>query len=596
MALDRDDLTEAESRLVDAFRTGRELDVRVGDPDVDDVGAADDWGPERTVRAKILVALLLGAEEAEPGHVAALRLTGARITDVIDLDYAEVRTHVRLKECSIPERVYVYGARTRQLSLVGSHLAQGLDASFASIDGNLRLIGCRIEGELTLAGAHVSGSVMADRARITVTPATVATSDVAVDAPRLRVDGDLSCLEGFEAHGEVNLRSARIAGDIRLTGATLTAPGGNALLLTSAEVSGSLMCVGVTAQGQLRMRNTRIADGAWFSDTRIDGGDDFALYAVDAEIGQDLRCTPGFVAEGGVDLSEAKIGAHVRFDGAKLSRPHEGALLARGVKVGRNVYCSDGFTAAGSMRFNGAEIGGLLSFHQAELNADQGFALTLTWANARELDLRTTNAPASADLTLATVGVLRDDPKSWPAVLRLDGLRYEQLHRPDTARERAKWLQRDDRLPYLPGPYEQLSAFYRRMGHDDEARRVLLIKQRARRRTLAKPARIWGAVQDAVVGYGYQPERALAWLIGLVGLGALLFAVHHPTPTGTGTNPPFNSLIYSLDLLLPVINFGVAHDYTSQGAYQWFAYLLTAAGWILATTIAAGVARAVNRS
>jgi hypothetical protein len=99
-----------------------------------------------------------------------------------------------------------------------------------------------------------------------------------------------------------------------------------------------------------------------------------------------------------------------------------------------------------------------------------------------------------------------------------------------------------------------------------------------------------------VVGYGYRPERALAWLAGLVGLGTLVFGLHPPRSIEGGSSPPFNPLIYSLDLLLPVINFGVGRAYTSDGTYQWLAYLLTAAGWILATTIAAGVAWAVSRT
>ena len=78
--------------------------------------------------------------------------------------------------------------------------------------------------------------------------------------------------------------------------------------------------------------------------------------------------------------------------------------------------------------------------------------------------------------------------------------------------------------------------------------------------------------------------------------GCVVFGVHHPVPLGPDKAPPFNALIYSLDLLLPVINFGQGHAYTATGGYQWLAYLLTAAGWILATTIAAGVARAVNRA
>jgi len=591
MGLDLDDLTEPERGLWEAFRTGAELDLRAGDAAVDEVGAADGWGEERTVRARVIVALLLGAQQAEPGHVAALRLTGARIVGVVDLDYAEVRYHLRLKDCSIPERVYLYGARTRQVSLVGSHLPGGLEMSLAVVDGNLRLIGCRIEGGLSLAGTRVAGAVLLNRARLANPGAP------ALNGPRLHVDGDLSCTEGFEARGEVNLRGARIAGDASFAEATLSVSGGVALRASACEVGGGLLCDEVTACGQLRIRRARIGGSVWFTGARVRTEDEeFAVYAADAEIGMDLRFGHNFIAEGGVEISDISVGAHIRLDGATLTRPQGDALVARGITVGGDVHCADGFTALGAVRFNGARISGFLNFRDADLTASHGFALTLTRASARELDLRTATAPAEVDLSHATVGVIRDSAHSWPATLRLNGLRYEQLDQPGTAKERADWLERDDRLSYVPEPFEQLAAFYRRIGHDDEARRVLLAKQRARRRTLSASARGWGALQDAVVGYGYRPERALAWLVGLLGLGTLAFGLHPPRPIGTGSGPPFNPLIYSLDLLLPVINFGVSRAYTSDGAYQWLAYLLTAAGWILATAIAAGVARAVNRA
>jgi len=44
-----------------------------------------------------------------------------------------------------------------------------------------------------------------------------------------------------------------------------------------------------------------------------------------------------------------------------------------------------------------------------------------------------------------------------------------------------------------------------------------------------------------------------------------------------------------------VIDLGQKHAFNPAGAQQWFSYLLTAAGWVLATTIAAGAARVLSR-
>ena len=578
-----------ERRVLEAFGTAAEADFTVGDPEADDPAGADAWGPERVVQAQTIMNLLLGAREAEPGHIAAVRIAGARIEGVIDIDYAEVQYHLRLKDCCIVERIYMYGARTRQVSLIGSHLRGGLDASLAVVDGNLRFGGCRIDGGLKLQGTRIAGALQLNAA-VAQNPGADA-----VFARSAEIRGGVACRDGFTASGGVDFRGARIDGDARFEGAKLSSPGNAALYLSAAEIGGHLACDWIEADGQVRLRGARIAGSAWFNDAHL-RGDKRALHAVGAHIGEDLRFGPGFTAEGTIDITRATIEGSVRLEGAKLTDPAGPALVGRAATVGGDVQCHDGFTAVGPVRLNGVRVAGILNFEGATLAATSPFALTLTRATVRELDLRTASAPERMDLSHAEVGILRDRPETWPVALRLDGLRYEQLAETGSAAERLRWIERDDRSAYLPGPYEQLAAHYRRLGHDDEARRIMLARERARRRTLSAPGRIWGVMQDAVIGYGYLPERAVAWLIGLLALGTTVFGLHHPAPTGTGAIPPFNPLIYSLDLLLPVIDFGVARAYTSEGGYAWLAYVLTAAGWILATTVAAGVGRAVSRS
>ncbi len=101
---------------------------------------------------------------------------------------------------------------------------------------------------------------------------------------------------------------------------------------------------------------------------------------------------------------------------------------------------------------------------------------------------------------------------------------YESLRSPATLRDRLAWLNRHpDR--YRPQPYEQLAAYYRRMGHEPDSRRVLLAKQRARRRTLPLAGRAWGVMLDAVVGYGFRPWLAAAWLGALLTAGTIVFSL-----------------------------------------------------------------------
>jgi len=108
-------------------------------------------------------------------------------------------------------------------------------------------------------------------------------------------------------------------------------------------------------------------------------------------------------------------------------------------------------------------------------------------------------------------------------------------------------------------------------------------------------ARTWSLLQDVTIGYGYQPWRAVAWLAILLAAGSITFVVAPPPPLGASTAPHFNSVIYTLDLLLPVVDLGQKHAFNPGGAEQWFSYLLVAAGWVLVTTVAAGAARVLSR-
>ena len=105
----------------------------------------------------------------------------------------------------------------------------------------------------------------------------------------------------------------------------------------------------------------------------------------------------------------------------------------------------------------------------------------------------------------------------------------------------------------------------------------------------------WGYLQDATVGYGFRPVRAAFWLLALLSIGTLAYGLHPPTPAELGKGPNFSPLIYTLDLLLPFIDFGQKGAFNPTGLYQWISYALIISGWILATTITAGITRNINR-
>jgi hypothetical protein len=124
---------------------------------------------------------------------------------------------------------------------------------------------------------------------------------------------------------------------------------------------------------------------------------------------------------------------------------------------------------------------------------------------------------------------------------------------------------------------------------------VLHERERVQRRTRSLAPRIWGILQDVTVGYGYRPRRALAWIGFLLAAGSVVFSVAPPPALQADAAPHFNGIIYTLDLMLPVVNLGQKYAFNPGGPEQWLSYFFIAAGWTLATTVAAGAARVLQR-
>jgi hypothetical protein len=159
---------------------------------------------------------------------------------------------------------------------------------------------------------------------------------------------------------------------------------------------------------------------------------------------------------------------------------------------------------------------------------------------------------------------------------------------------RLRWLRRV--LPdYDPDPYDQLAASYRDGGYDNHADTVLLAKQQHRHTGHGPARQVWGWLQEWTVGYGYRPWLAALWLAACWLLGSLWFSYHQMPRLDSGQNPSWQPVIYAADLLIPVVNLGQDGLWRTSGASAWVAGALTAAGWLLLSTSAAGATRILTR-
>jgi hypothetical protein len=477
----------------------------------------------------------------------------------------------------------------------GFHAERQIDLSFAKVGGILSFSSAELSASngpaLMGMGLSVSGEMQCEKLQgdggVDLVEAAIRSLSfngaclTGRDRPALNAEGlevtlALSCSDGFVAHGEIRLMDAKIGGRLQMNGAHIANPNGTALMADNLSVAG----------------------GMW--------------------------CAAGFKAEGGVRLLSASIGGELNFNGAVLTSERGPALNADRLKVAQNMFCGEEaagkpFRSTGEVRLMWASIGGQLVFRGAQLagipqttvrrgrdSSIGGVEVSQVHAARPALNVHGINvtgemicdndfrAIEGMNLQHASIGVLNDDKKGWPGSLWLDGLTYRDMSPYMSARERLDWLGRSSE--YHGQPYEQLASYYTQLGHDDQARQVLLAKQRARTKQQPWWRRWWGWLQDGMVGYGYAPGRALLLLAAALLLGWIFYGTHHPAPVNPSVHLTFNAAIYTIDLLIPAPVLGDPNDWEPHALALAVALLLRAIGWLLVISVAAAITRAITRS
>ena len=245
------------------------------------------------------------------------------------------------------------------------------------------------------------------------------------------------------------------------------------------------------------------------------------------------------------------------------------------------------------------------------------------------------------DLRAAKVGTFWDDAASWPDCgdLFLDGFVYERLddHAPRDAASRIKWLRLQPADQFLPQPYEQLAAVFKKEGLEEDAKKILIAKNEdpARLRQMHNIFRkAWHYVKMVTIRYGYRPWYALihAAIVVLLGWGLFWcgnqFGLISPSTTFAYVQyadppnslpagyPTFHSFVYSLDVFLPIIDLHqeshwLPHrDTFDRGPYlpvlvrwswrvlecslQWYMWAQIMIGWLLTSLFIAGFTRIIR--
>ena len=457
------------------------------------------------------------------------------------------------------------------------------------------------------------------------------------------------------------------------------------LRLAGAWISGALDLQGCEITRDITLVNCRLAERASLvnASLRSLSLSGCLLKGIDADHARfsgSLYIRGGTRSEGEIVLAGVSIAGDLQLCGAEILGEGQDAVFAPSLRVGGSVFLgnypySEGTTelvARGSLFFASARVENDLFINRVSLSLNEGvvgqgifgnteehgasMALSLSRARVGGILFFLDNqfGQGLVNLSGATVTRLKDEPSgpgaSYP--IRLDGFRYEDFSRhADTGVEaRLAWLDRRPAgTPFNAQPYEQLAQVLRRIGHREDANRVLLEKERRLRAAQLDDLRarhghglrwaglaMWDRFLRFTVGYGFRPGRSL--LVAVVLIGGLAVLAHRTwqagdmapnaapilvsrdwiaateafpdnpaaawaSPTGAGKDyETFQPVAYAADLLVPLVDLGQEAAWapsTSRSdwgrALWWVRWLAKAVGWVIAALAAAAITGVIRR-
>ncbi|NAZ84640.1 hypothetical protein, partial [Kineococcus indalonis] len=427
------------------------------------------------------------------------------------------------------------------MSTGGGVFLQGT-LSGAGEDGAVRLAEASIGGPLDCTGGTLTnetGPALAADGLGTGGDAflrgtfTGAGKDGAVRLPGARVGGQLDCTGGTltnQTGPALHADTLSTGGSAGLMGTFTGAGEDGAVRLLGAKIGGQLDCTGGTLTNQTGPAlhaDTLSTDGHAFLDGKFTGdGEAGAVGLTGAKIGGQLTCTEGI-----------------------LTNQTGPALAADGLSTGSDAGLMGTFTGAGEngvVRLRGARIGGQLRLSppgsvswspvpaapppSSSSSAPEQAPAPVVWLQA---------ATVTGNLFLSPSFAAAGTPARW---LALGGLTYRGLPlgtgrvtrgaKTDVDQSGVdQWLQllAKHTTGYAAQPWQHLAAAHRAVGHERDAKKILIAQQDDRRRRILRPPgprwKLWRQPWRRVryhlmwwskwlTGYGYKTSWTLAWLLG----------------------------------------------------------------------------------
>lgn len=522
-----------------------------------------------------------------------LRVNNCIIATPLNLNFCKLPFPVNLRHCEVNSELSLAGAQVSVLNLYKCQFRAGVMADGLRSEGSVFLRRTLSLGPIGLIGAQIGGD-------LDCTGAEFSSKVVALNANRANIKGNVFLRDGFRSSGELRFLGTEIKGDLVCSGATLTVTG-KAISADRVSISGGVFIdSGFTANGQIRFHG--------------------------AQIGGNFDCK-GATLRGKAD--------------PKLSR-NENLMATDNARTAGNVLLSEGFVCEGNLRFHSTEVGGYFTCDKSNLRS-----LHCQHIRIRSFfEWTAIEHPKQTELNLlgATIGILRDEVASWPALgdLTILALEYRNLsehnasspqaiadetppghqeleHSALNAHNRIQWLKlqkESDRLE--PHVWMWLAKLLKEKDDIAGYRSTICEYRSLRARASRNPLRRTLGLLLAEIERN--PWSIFSIFLPLLLLGTVIFwaaassreirPTNHDAYGAWLTNehyelayPRFNPLLYTLENELPLIKFGIDDKWgpdpnlVTSGNPQlyWFLagfrWLLIAAGWIQGILLTVGINR-----
>ena len=250
-------LSHAELLLV---RSAPKRDIQWAGPhdDPDDPSNdplhADSWGPERTIRAPLLVWLTSDPVASRMVHPSGAGIIAARIAGLLDLSYQTVPSPLTLVRCAIKEGVDISNAHIRGINLRASATGPVM-GNMAAVSGDVVLTFGHYE-QVAFYRAVIEGSIDFSAASVN------SADDPAISGVEASIGGDAIFHQGFATNGMVDFRLVHIGHALSFNHARFFGAQDNGLIAERAVMQGPLYWVAVTLtpRTQLDLADARASE------------------------------------------------------------------------------------------------------------------------------------------------------------------------------------------------------------------------------------------------------------------------------------------------------------------------------------------------